>query len=61
MPPTPPHPDAIAECVLSAFRALPVKYKPRKLADGRREWVPLAGIVLSKRKGFYCEPEWSVC
>ncbi|EMD00627.1 hypothetical protein BAUCODRAFT_51391, partial [Baudoinia panamericana UAMH 10762] len=43
-----PLPDAIAECVLSAFHALPAKCKPRTLASGRREWVPLAGIVLSK-------------
>lgn len=42
-----PHPDAIAECVLHAFNALPLKFKPRRLADGRGEWVPLAGIVLS--------------
>ncbi|KAI6886061.1 hypothetical protein KC360_g2006 [Hortaea werneckii] len=44
----PPHPDTIAECVLSAFHALPTKCKPRRIGDGRREWVPLAGIVLSK-------------
>ncbi|KAK0268260.1 hypothetical protein LTR91_011714 [Friedmanniomyces endolithicus] len=43
-----PHPDAIADCVLAAFKALPAKCKPRTLADGRREWVPLAGIVLSR-------------
>lgn len=42
------HPDAIADCVLNAFGALPQKFKPRRLADGRREWVPLAGIVLRK-------------
>lgn len=47
MPPH-PHPDAIADCVLRAFSALPPKFKPRTLADGRREWVPLAGIVLSR-------------
>ncbi|RMY47234.1 hypothetical protein D0863_15680 [Hortaea werneckii] len=39
---------AVADCVLSAFHALPTKCKPRRLGDGRREWVPLAGIVLSK-------------
>ncbi|KAI7586014.1 hypothetical protein KC316_g5848 [Hortaea werneckii] len=44
----PPHADAVADCVLSAFHALPTKCKPRRLGDGRREWVPLAGIVLSK-------------
>ena len=44
----PPHPDAIADCVISTFNSLPAKFKPRTLADGRREWVPLAGIVLSR-------------
>jgi len=44
-----PHPDAIADCVLNTFNALPQKFKPRILADGRREWSPLAGIVLSRR------------
>ncbi|CAK3957622.1 related to tRNA-specific adenosine deaminase 1 [Lecanosticta acicola] len=43
-----PDPDSIADCVLETFDALPQKYKPRLLADGRREWVPLAGIVLSR-------------
>ncbi|KAK1063854.1 hypothetical protein LTR74_009184 [Friedmanniomyces endolithicus] len=43
-----PHPDAITDCVLAAFRALPAKCKPRRLSDGRREWVPLAGIVLCR-------------
>ena len=44
----PPHADAISDCVISTFNALPTKFKPRKLVDGRREWVPLAGIVLSR-------------
>lgn len=44
-----PHPDAIADCVLNTFNALPQKFKPRTLADGRKEWSPLAGIVLSRR------------
>ncbi|KAK3629053.1 hypothetical protein LTR56_018289 [Elasticomyces elasticus] len=44
----PPSSDAIADCVLSAFKALPAKCKPRGSADGRREWVPLAGVVLSR-------------
>jgi tRNA-specific adenosine deaminase 1 len=35
---------------LDTFNALPQKFKPRTLADGRREWSPLAGIVLSRRK-----------
>jgi hypothetical protein len=40
--------DAIADCVLSTFHQLPEKRKPRPRIDGSREWVPLAGIVLSK-------------
>lgn len=43
-----PHPDAIADCVLSTFDSLPEKRKPRARSDGAREWVPLAGIVLAK-------------
>lgn len=42
--------DAIADCVLNAFDALPNHRKPRQpssgLKPGRREWVPLAGIVV---------------
>ena len=46
---TPSHDrNSIADCILNAFNALPQKCKPRTLSDGRREWVPLAGIVLSK-------------
>nr|POF15011.1 trna-specific adenosine deaminase 1 [Quercus suber] len=47
----PPHPDAIADCVLQAFRALPAKCKPRVNIGGlgRREWGILAGVVLRKR------------
>lgn len=41
-------PTAVSECVLGTFYNLPAKFKPRTLADGRREWVPLAGIVLSR-------------
>lgn len=40
--------DAIADCVLAAFDQLPAKRKPRPRHDGSKEWVPLAGIVLSK-------------
>ncbi|KAM0719829.1 hypothetical protein Q7P37_003964 [Cladosporium fusiforme] len=47
-----PDPDAIADCVLNTFNALPKKFKPRTLADGRREWSPLAGIVLSRRRSY---------
>ena len=43
--------DAVADCVLNAFKELPSKAKPRQHPDGRREWVPLSGIVLSK--GFF--------
>lgn len=42
------HADAIADCVLSAFSQLPEKRQPRPRSDGSQEWVPLAGIVLSK-------------
>jgi tRNA-specific adenosine deaminase 1 len=49
------HADAIAECVLAAFDALPQHRKPRLassgLKAGRREWVPLAGIVLESSHG----------
>jgi len=41
-------PDEIADCVLSAFDALPAKRKPREREDGTREWIPLSGIVLQK-------------
>ena len=49
------HADAIADCVLAAFDALPAHRKPRLpssgLKPGRREWVPLAGIVLESAQG----------
>lgn len=49
------HADAIADCVLTAFDALPAHRKPRLassgLKAGRREWVPLAGIVLETSQG----------
>ncbi|KEQ81841.1 adenosine-deaminase domain-containing protein [Aureobasidium pullulans EXF-150] len=49
------HADAIADCVLTAFDALPAHRKPRLpssgLKAGRREWVPLAGIVLESSQG----------
>ncbi|EGP88053.1 uncharacterized protein MYCGRDRAFT_71372 [Zymoseptoria tritici IPO323] len=44
-------PDEVAACVLDTFAALPQKYKPRVLANGQSEWVPLAGIVLSRDHG----------
>ncbi|KAI4721196.1 adenosine-deaminase domain-containing protein [Aureobasidium sp. EXF-10727] len=49
------HANAIADCVLAAFDALPAHRKPRLpssgLKAGRREWVPLAGIVLENSDG----------
>ncbi|KAF1843056.1 uncharacterized protein K460DRAFT_367985 [Cucurbitaria berberidis CBS 394.84] len=51
---TTPDADAIADCVLSAFDQLPDKRKPRPRTDGSREWVPLAGIVLSKGDRLSC-------
>ncbi|KAL1305601.1 hypothetical protein AAFC00_007204 [Neodothiora populina] len=50
--------NAIADCVISAFDALPSHRKPRDtssaLKPGRREWVPLAGIVVDS--GHYEQP-----
>jgi tRNA-specific adenosine deaminase 1 len=46
--------DAIADCVLATFDRLPDKRKPRPRNDGSKEWVPLAGIVLSKGNLFCC-------
>ncbi|KAF2758098.1 hypothetical protein EJ05DRAFT_500616 [Pseudovirgaria hyperparasitica] len=42
-------PDEIADCVLEAFGKLPNKAKPRPTENGRREWVPLAGIVATRK------------
>lgn len=39
-------PDLIADTVLTKFRDLPKRFKPR--SDGTKEWVPIAGIVLRK-------------
>ncbi|UPX12810.1 tRNA(Ala)(adenine(37)) deaminase [Ascochyta rabiei] len=49
-----PHPDAIADCVLSAFAQLPEKRKPRPRSDGSREWVPMSGIVLANDGRLSC-------
>ncbi|KAH4181365.1 hypothetical protein HBI82_130720 [Parastagonospora nodorum] len=46
--------DAIADCVLATFDQLPDKRKPRPRNDGSKEWVPLAGIVLSKDDKLSC-------
>ncbi|KAI8936598.1 hypothetical protein NX059_006999 [Plenodomus lindquistii] len=43
-----PDADAIADCVLATFDSLPEKRKPRARGEGLREWVPLAGVVLSQ-------------
>ncbi|GME24023.1 tRNA-specific adenosine deaminase [Neofusicoccum parvum] len=43
----PPAPADVQACVLRAFDALPAKCKPRARDARAREWVPLAGIVLS--------------
>ncbi|CZT15690.1 related to tRNA-specific adenosine deaminase 1 [Ramularia collo-cygni] len=48
-------PDDVARCVLDTFDILPAAYRPRQLPEGRREWVPLAGIVLSR--GMKCLPQ----
>ncbi|EME49525.1 hypothetical protein DOTSEDRAFT_58742 [Dothistroma septosporum NZE10] len=46
---TPSHdPNSIAGCVLDTFDTLQPRYKPRTLPHRQREWVPLAGIVLSR-------------
>lgn len=43
-----PAPDDVQACVLSTFAALPAKCKPRARDSHAREWVPLAGIVVSR-------------
>lgn len=44
--------DAIADCILDAFDALPRTCRPRGPATGlgprRREWTPLAGVVIER-------------
>jgi tRNA-specific adenosine deaminase 1 len=44
--------DDIAHCVLEAFQKLPPKRKPLHRDDGKREWVPLSGIVLARSKKY---------
>lgn len=41
-------PERIAHLVQSKFETLPLKCKPRTLAEGRREWTPLSAVVLAK-------------
>ena len=38
--------EAVAQTALAQFDALPGKCKPRRLADGRREWTPMSAVVL---------------
>ncbi len=40
-------PEEIADCVFAVFNALPPKFKPRPRPQGKQEWIPLSGIVLS--------------
>ena len=48
--------NVIANCVLKAFDDLPTSRKPRGSESGlgtsRREWVPLAGIVVEGEEPF---------
>ena len=41
----------IAHLALSTFDALPPRCKPRILEDGRREWTPMAAVVLATGEG----------
>ena len=47
--------DKVAQCVLEAYDRLPASRKPRGpgsgLGEDRREWVPLAGIVMQGMLG----------
>ena len=38
--------ERVASLVLSTFKSLPQKCKPRTYPDGSREWIPMSGIVL---------------
>ncbi|EXJ95918.1 hypothetical protein A1O1_01043 [Capronia coronata CBS 617.96] len=40
--------EQAASLALSTFDSLPQKCKPRTLADGRREWTPMAAVVLAE-------------
>lgn len=40
--------ERVAHTVLTHFDSLPRSCKPRTLADGTREWVPISGIVLAR-------------
>ncbi|KAI1610616.1 hypothetical protein EDD36DRAFT_421690 [Exophiala viscosa] len=43
--------QGIAHLALSTFDALPPRCKPRRLEDGRREWTPMAAVVLATGDG----------
>ena len=40
--------ERVAHTVLHSFQTLPRSSKPRTLADGTREWIPISGIVLAR-------------
>lgn len=40
--------ERVASLVLNRFHALPARSKPRIFPDGRREWIPLSGVVLAR-------------
>ena len=43
--------EHVARVALAKFDSLPEKCKPRTLADGRREWTPMAAVVLAREGG----------
>ncbi|ETN38085.1 uncharacterized protein HMPREF1541_07709 [Cyphellophora europaea CBS 101466] len=40
--------EKVAQAALDCFSALPQKCKPRTAAGGRKEWTPLAAVVISR-------------
>ena len=38
--------DRVVAAIHARFETLPKRCKPRMSADGGKEWVPLAGVVL---------------
>lgn len=38
--------DLMVDAIHKKFKALPTKSKPRRLANGENEWVPLSGIAI---------------
>lgn len=43
--------EGVAQVALSQFDALPPRCKPRTLEDGRKEWTPMAAVVLATSDG----------